>query len=410
MPGENHLSHPSGGTTSHGWIVGYLPISCRLIYDMLFASPDLNAADEWVLDLIENRHRRLRLLAAGPQRGLLRRVALARSVRGSNAIEGFTVSVDDAFAILDGHEPAEAGEVAWHAVRGYRDAMTYVLQLAKERPRGDASTLRALHFMLQQYDLSKWPGRYRPGDVYVYDGRNQMTVYAGPGAREVPGLVDELVDGLSGSASVVVGAAMAHLNLVMIHPFKDGNGRMARCLQTLVLACDGRFAAPEFVSIEEYLGDNTQDYYDVLAQVGGGSWNPRGDTRPWIRFCLIAHYRQVLQIERRAEVTSWLWVRAEEEVARAGLPERCVQPLTYGLTGRVLRNVTYRQLTDGLSQNLAGRDLTELVRADLLEARGEKRGRYYLPSERMRAVARETADSAELKLSLRTNPYEMAPT
>src|SRR3954471_5891867 len=100
---------------------------------MLFASPALDAADERVLELIETKHRRLRLVAAGPHGRLLRRVALARSVRGSNSIEGFTVSVDDAFAILDDQEPQEASEVVWHAVRGYRDAMTFVLQLAKER-------------------------------------------------------------------------------------------------------------------------------------------------------------------------------------------------------------------------------------------------------------------------------------
>ncbi|GAB3871984.1 Fic family protein [Kibdelosporangium lantanae] len=381
---------------------------------MLFASPDLDAADEWVLDLIEDQHRRLRLLLAGPRRwwGLLRRMALALSVRGSNLIEGFTVSVDDAFAIVDDLEPAEASELAWRAVRGYRDAMTYTLQLAEEPLDLSVPTLRALHFMTQQYDLSKWPGRYRPGDVYVYDGRNQMTVYVGPNAREVPDLVDELVEDVIGAEStpLLVRASMAHLNFVMIHPFKDGNGRMARCLQTLVLACDERFAAPEFVSIEEYLGDNTQEYYRVLAQVGGGVWDPRGDTRPWIRFCLTAHYRQALVIERRAEVASRLWVRAEEEAERAGLPERCVQPLTYSMLGRVLRNVTYRQLTDGVTQNLAGRDLTELVRADLLDARGEKRGRYYVPSTRMSAVAREISESVGLKLSLDANPYEMAPT
>lgn len=55
---------------------------------------------------------------------------------------------------------------------------------------------------------------------------------------------------------------MVHLNLV-IRPFKDGNGRMARFLQSYVLAADGTLA-PVFLSVEEYLGQNTQEYYDVL--------------------------------------------------------------------------------------------------------------------------------------------------
>ena len=60
---------------------------------------------------------------------------------------------------------------------------------------------------------------------------------------------------------------MAHLNLVMIHPFRDGNGRMARALQTMVLAQD-QVVEPTFSSIEEWLGNNTQEYYDVLAATG----------------------------------------------------------------------------------------------------------------------------------------------
>jgi len=74
-------------------------------------------------------------------------------------------------------------------------------------------------------------------------------------------------------------AAMAHLNLVMIHPFRDGNGRMGRGLQTLVLA---RSAIPEptFSTIQEHLGHNTQRYYDVLAEVGQGSSHPTHSARP----------------------------------------------------------------------------------------------------------------------------------
>jgi len=59
----------------------------------------------------------------------------------------------------------------------------------------------------------------------------------------VPGLVEELCTELTeadqDAKNRMIRAAMAHLNLVMIHPFGDGNGRMARCLQTLVLARGG---------------------------------------------------------------------------------------------------------------------------------------------------------------------------
>lgn len=112
----------------------------------------------------------------------------------------------------------------------------------------------------------------------VRDDRRDQIVYEGPDASLVPVLMEALIDGLHGGLSLdaVVRSAMAHLNLVMIHPFRDGNGRMARALATSVLARSG-IGEPEFSSIEEWLGANTEDYDTVLAHTGHGSWQPRSD-------------------------------------------------------------------------------------------------------------------------------------
>ena len=77
---------------------------------------------------------------------------------------------------------------------------------------------------------------------------------------------------------------MAHLNLVMIHPFSDGNGRMGRALHSAPCPSDGT-SSPPFSSIEEYLGakSNTNAYYDVLRTVGAGTWQPKRDATPWIK-------------------------------------------------------------------------------------------------------------------------------
>ena len=105
-------------------------------------------------------------------------------------------------------------------------------------------------------------------------------------------LIDWLNEGDLG-APVHVRASMAHLNLVKIHPWKDGNGRMSRALSTLVFSREA-LMPPEFSSIEEWLGrgQNTYAYYQVLEDEGGPHWSPERDTRPWIRFCLTAHHRQ----------------------------------------------------------------------------------------------------------------------
>jgi Fic family protein len=182
----------------------------------------------------------------------------------------------------------------------------------------------------------------------------------------------------------MVRAAMAHLNLVMIHPFRDGNGRMARCLQTLVLARQG-VLTPDFCSIEEYLGRNTPAYYDVLSEVGGGRWQPDRDARGWLRFCLKAHYRQARTLLRRAEEAEQRWEALEAEASRRGLSERTIAALFNAALGYRIRNATYRAQAD-VSELVASRDLRALVEAGLLEPRGERRGRFYLRSAALAEV------------------------
>jgi Fic family protein len=179
----------------------------------------------------------------------------------------------------------------------------------------------------------------------------------------------------------MIRAAMAHLDFVMVHPFRDGNGRMARCLQTLVLARDG-ILSPHFCSIEEYLGRNTHAYYEVLADVGAGSWHPERDARPWIRFNLTAHYRQAQTLLRRVEDSEMRWNELETMVGAAGLPDRSIGPLFNASLGLRLRNQAYR--TDAaVSEQVASRDLRLLVESGMLEPLGERRGRYYVRSRRL---------------------------
>jgi Fic family protein len=179
---------------------------------------------------------------------------------------------------------------------------------------------------------------------------------------------------------------MAHLNLVMIHPFKDGNGRMARALQTLVLARYG-ILAPEFSSIEEYLGNrrNTQEYYAVLAEVGGGSWKPMNDASPWVSFNLRAHYIQAQTVLRRVKETRRLWEELEALASREGLPERTVPALYDAAVGFRVRRSKYEADAD-VEPATAGRDLRRMVDAGLLIAQGQTRGRRYIRSERLRKV------------------------
>ncbi len=355
---------------------------------MLFKTPELNEAELAVVARIDEVRTTLSYAVASRRwTGSIRRMVQARAVQGSNSIEGIHVTVDDAIAAVDNEEPLDAGSDAWLAVTGYQNAMTYVLQLADD-PHFSYSRdlIRSLHFMMLHHELVKHPGKWRPGPIYVRNEITGETVYEGPPESQVNELMRELVDELNASTSapIIVRAAMAHLNLVMIHPFSDGNGRMGRCLQTLVLARE-QILAPAFSSIEEYLGRNQQPYYDVLGAVGGGAWHPERDARPWLRFCLTAHYHQATWLVQWSRIYQRLWDALEALLNEKQMPDRMLPALSDAAIGYKVRNPLYRKSAE-ISELTASRDLKAMVEAGLLVAHGEKRGRYYLASAKLKKL------------------------
>ncbi len=362
---------------------------------MIFQAPRLDEIETEVLGAIDELKGNLKYATTEPRRwtGLLRRNAFARAVRGSNSIEGYNVTMEDAIAAVEGEEPIAPRDEAWLAVAGYRMALTFVLQKAEDPHfRYSEEVIKSLHFMMIGYDLTKHPGRWRPGSIFVRNDATGERVYEGPPAEMAQPLMEQMVEQMNASqAPAVIAAALAHLNLVMIHPFSDGNGRMARGLQTLVLARSGTIS-PHFSSIEEYLGKNTQEYYEVLASVGAGSWHPERDTRSWIRFCLRAHYHQALTLLRRSREIQKLWDELEKIVKAKALPERSLVALSDAAFGLRVRNNSYRTSAD-VNEVIAQRDLRGLVGAGLLVKEGENRGRFYVASQELLDVRRRTAEA-----------------
>ena len=357
---------------------------------MLFTPGDLSDEESEVLERINGLKGRLTFAIQPPRWvGVLRRNTFAKAVQGSNSIEGYLVSEDDAIAAIEGAEPLDAEQRDWLAVVGYRRAMTLVLQRAQDPYfHYSIELLNSLHYMMIEHDLRKNPGNWRHGPIFVRNDETGERVYEGPDADRVPELMIELIEGLNtkSNSDPVITAAMAHLNFVMIHPHSDGNGRMGRCLQTLVLARAG-VVHPMFASIEEYLGRKTQDYYQVLAEVGGGTFHPHRDSRPWIRFNLTAHYRQATTLLRRSQYYQRLYDELETLAQNLGLPARAVFALGDAAQGYRVRNPTYRKIAE-LPPKTATRDLQKLVNLNLLEAVGIRRGRYYVAAPKLLEITK----------------------
>jgi Fic family protein len=339
--------------------------------------------------------------------GSLRRSTFARVIQGSNSIEGYQATVDEAIAVVENEAPATDLAAETHAaLTGYRNALTYIMQAAKD-PHFEFSKqfLKSLQFMMLGHDLSKNPGQWRPGGIYVVNQATGQVVYEGPDADLVNELIERLVAFLKApnDTPVMVHAAMAHLNLTMIHPFKDGNGRMARALQTLVLAREG-ILHPVFSSIEEWLGRNTPEYYAILAEVGQGKWNPTRDALPWIRFSLKAHYQQAATLIRRNEEYSRLFDQIETLRIQTGLPERMALPLFDAALGWLVTNSRYRTNAD-VGEFQASRDLRKLCEVGLLDPIGERRGRVYRATKVLNKIRESTRIDRPLE-----DPYKVIET
>jgi Fic family protein len=368
----------------------------------IFLPPELDSHDESVLAEIEQMRRQLSGALRAPRRwqGTLRRSSQARAIRGSNSIEGYRVSVEDAGAAVDGEPSLRATKETWAEIQGYRRVLTYVLNVATAPQfRLDEGIVQSMHFMLLEHDLVKSPGRYRTGPVYV-TGDNQTTAYTAPDADQVPSLMSALLRQVKdGDSPTLVTAAMAHLNLVMIHPFRDGNGRMGRALQTLVLAMN-HVLEPEFSSIEEWLGANSQDYFAVLAATGAGAWHPERSARLWTQFNLRAHHMQAQTVQRRFAEAGEQWNAIDDLVAANRLPERVSDALFDALLGFRVTRPSYISRV-GIDERQATRDLARMSDLGLLFANGATKARHYTAGAQLDAI-RERLRLARQPL---TDPY-----
>jgi Fic family protein len=356
---------------------------------MLHATPDPDSRLAKRLAELDVLHAKLSRELASPAAWMetLRRLAQTLAVEGSTSIEGFHVPHDEALAIVTGRMAADPHDESRMAIACYTRAMDHVGAMADDPSfRWLDRVILDLQFDACRFQRDKRPGRWRTGPIGITGGDGRI-VYQAPDAAEVPGLMSEVVEWLERgdrSAHVAVRAAMAHLHVVSVHPFREGNGRVSRIVQSLVLARDG-IVAPEFASIEEYLSTHTPDYYDALRHVqGAGRYDPTRDASSWVAFCIDAHLEQARRRLAQIEQAADRWDRLERLVEQRGWPDRLVIALEQALIGGTDRG---RYATEAeIALVTATGDLRRLTDAGLLVSRGAGRTTRYAPTDALRAA------------------------
>lgn len=311
--------------------------------------------------------------------GRLRRDLEAEAVAASTSMEGVPVTVEEVHRILAGDLPSQTREADAALVRGYRDAMSFVLRRADDNAfRWDRELLIGLHDRILAGNWGAGAGRFRTGLTHVIDSRTGELVFQPPAPEAVPELVDQACSVIErGLEHPAIGAAWIHAAVAAIHPFTDGNGRASRVVASLAMYRGG-FKLREFTSLEEWWGRHLPEYYASFRCLGS-AFDPNADITPFIRAHLEAQLHQVRALELRERVQQRIWRAVEEAVGAAGLQARVANAVWDVFFGRSVTPRNYRPLAD-VSVATATIDLAGAVAAGLLRPVGRGRSRSYQAS------------------------------
>ncbi len=155
----------------------------------------------------------------------------------SNAIEGNTLSAVETALVIEKGITVSGKPLKDHLeALDHYDAIRHVRELARQTAPLTESDLRNLHRLVMQRSAPEIAGRYAGLARYVRTGAGRHTF---PSPAEIPSVMGDFANWLGPAAATPETAFMAHLRLIDIHPFNDGNGRTARLLMNLILIRGG---------------------------------------------------------------------------------------------------------------------------------------------------------------------------
>jgi len=316
----------------------------------------------------------------------LRRRAWIRTIHGTTRIEGNTLSDVEVEALLQGEGATRINVKEGREVIGTRQALELVDRLAAEGIKPDEAVIREIHRrVLWNQSPLLLPGRYRQGGNRVEDDSGNL-IFETPPSGDVPAVMRDLARWLAtgDNRPAPVVAALAHLELVAIHPFNDGNGRTARALARMILVEAG-YAFGGMVSLDAQLDLDRTKYFAAIRSAIGESYAPNYDATPFVRYFLDALVGSADHVLARMRGLGEVMIEIRRAIADGELPGGMIDGLAFAWVNRHMRAADYIGLT-GRSPQATTRDLARAVDQGWLRPTGERRGRYYILGPRLLAT------------------------
>jgi Fic family protein len=279
---------------------------------------------------------------------MLRKRNKIRTIHSSLKIEGNTLTEDQITAILE-NKPVIGPRAD---IQEVKNAIEVYEQIGEYDPNSRKSFLSAHKTLMK--GLVEKPGKYRTENVGIVQG--EKLAHLAPPAWNVHHLMSELFTYLLETDELLlIKSCVFHYEMEFIHPFVDGNGRMGRLWQTLILLQE--YPVFEYLPFETLISENQQAYYDALGQS-----DKAGASTIFIEYMLgvintsledlLSFSNRPMKQEERLRYFSSLWI------------------------GDFSRK-DYMDVFKDISSATASRDLLEGVQSGLFEKRGDKRNTVY---------------------------------
>ncbi len=310
-----------------------------------------------------------------------RNEALIRSVHFGTHIEGNELSLPQAEKVLSGHVVIGRDRDI-QEVLNYRKVMDEIGSLKNEGGKNISQDfVKKLHAITVEKILPyEQCGAYRKTQVVIRNNINAEVIFKPPHSDMVPPQMQELVAFLQNSSSQdihpVLKSGAVHYEFVRIHPFVDGNGRVARAVSTLILFLEG-YDIRKFFSLEEYFDRDALSYYSALQSVAVRN----GDLTEWLEYFTHGLAIELGKIRERVEHVS-IDNRLKQRLGGKPmlLSDRQLKIIEYIQETGFLQNQVFKELFPMISEDAVLLDLKALVKAGLVKKSGVTKGAKYIMS------------------------------
>ena len=317
------------------------------------------------------------LSTISPERlAALKKVATIESIGSSTRIEGASLSDQEVEALLSGLKTKSFRSRDEEEVAGYAELMEIIYEHWKEIPLSE-TYIKQHHGLLLKNSTKddRHRGNYKtvPNNVDAFDehGHNIGTVFKTASPFDTPFRMTALVDWTNttlkdGAIHPLLVIGVFVLEFLAIHPFQDGNGRLSRCLTTLLLLKTGYSYVP-YSSLESVIESNKESYYLALrrSQTTLDSDEPKWDD--WLGFFLQAMQKQKTRLEEKIK---------RERILQGELPALSIRILELAREQGSIKSSDVEKLTGESRSTIISR-LKELVEQGHLSRNGKGPSTWY---------------------------------